>query len=250
MDDIEYKVIKPDSSLSDFVESFWMIANLSEESKEIIVLPNATIDVSLSSSLSDPFHIMLMGLESEAGQTFLKPKMIIFAISFKLLAMEYLLKTSIADLVNEARRLPIDFWGFNPKDLNDFDRFYNKASNKIKELIKEKIDKRKQQLFALIYASKGALTVKELSEKVYWSSRQINRYFNQQFGISLKLYCNLLRFSASFEQLIAGRLFPEQNYTDQAHFIREIKKFSGVAPGELSKNKNDRFIQLSALKKK
>lgn len=250
MDDIEYKIIKPDSSLSDFVESFWMIANLSEESKEIVVLPNATIDISLSRSLSDPFHIMLMGLENEAGQTSLNPKMVIFAVSFKLLAIEYLLKTSIADLVNEGRQLSNDFWGFSEADLNDFDSFYLKASNKIKELIKDKIDERKRKLFDLIYSSNGALTVKELSEKVYWNSRQINRYFNQQFGISLKLYCTLLRFSASFNQLNDGRLFPEQNYTDQAHFIREIKKFSGVAPGELSKNKNDRFIQLSALKKK
>ncbi|TCC84031.1 helix-turn-helix domain-containing protein [Pedobacter hiemivivus] len=249
MDDIEYKIIKPDSSLSDFVESFWMIVNHSEESKEIVVLPNATIDISLSRSLSEPFHIMLMGLENEAGQTSLNPKMVIFAISFKLLAIEYLLKTSISDLVNEGRPLPPDFWGFSQDDLNDFDSFHFKASNKIKELIKEKIDERKRRLFELIYSSNGALTVKELSEKVYWSSRQINRYFNQQFGISLKLYCNLLRFSASFNQLNDGRLFPEQNYTDQAHFIREIKKFSGVAPGELSKNKNDRFIQLSALKK-
>ncbi|WEK21041.1 MAG: AraC family transcriptional regulator [Candidatus Pedobacter colombiensis] len=249
MDEIEYKIIKPDSSLSDFVEGFWMIANLSEEPKEIVVLPNATIDLSLSCSLSDPFHIMLMGLESEAEQTSLSPKMVIFAISFKLPAIEYLLKTSIADLVNEARQLPADFWGFSEDDLSDFDRFYIKAANKLKELIKGKIDDRKQKLFELIYTSNGSITVKELSEKVYWSSRQINRYFNQQFGIPLKLYCNLLRFSASFHQLIDGRLFPEQNYTDQAHFIREIKKFSGVAPGELSKNKNDRFIQLSALKK-
>ncbi|TKC58477.1 helix-turn-helix transcriptional regulator [Pedobacter hiemivivus] len=249
MDDIEYKIIKPDSSLSDFVESFWMIVNHSEESKEIVVLPNATIDISLSRSLSEPFHIMLMGLENEAGQTSLNPKMVIFAISFKLLAIEYLLKTSIADLVNEGRPLLPDFWGFSQDDLNDFDSFHFKASNKIKELIKGKIDERKRKLFELIYSSNGALTVKELSEKVYWSSRQINRYFNQQFGISLKLYCNLLRFSASFNQLNDGRLFPEQNYTDQAHFIREIKKFSGVAPGELSKNKNDRFIQLAALKK-
>jgi AraC-like DNA-binding protein len=249
MDDIEYKIIKPDSSLSDFVESFWMIINHSEESKEIVVLPNATIDISLSRSLSEPFHMMLMGLENEAGQTSLNPKMVIFAISFKLLAIEYLLKTSISDLVNEGRPLAPDFWGFSPDDLNDFDSFHFKASNKIKELIKGKIDKRKRKLFELIYSSNGALTVKELSEKVYWSSRQINRYFNQQFGISLKLYCNLLRFSASFNQLNDGRLFPEQNYADQAHFIREIKKFSGVAPGELSKNKNDRFIQLAALKK-
>jgi AraC-like DNA-binding protein len=100
-------------------------------------------------------------------------------------------------------------------------------------LIKEKIDARKQKLFELIYDSAGSMTVKELSEKVYWTSRQINRYFNQQFGISLKAYCNILRFRASFGHIKEGRLFPEQNFSDQAHFIKEVRKLSGVAPREL-----------------
>jgi AraC-like DNA-binding protein len=99
----------------------------------------------------------------------------------------------------------------------------------------------------LIYSSNGSLSVKELSEKVNWSSRQINRYFNEQFGISLKTYCNILRFRASLPHIKKGKLFPELNFTDQNHFIKEIKKFSGVVPKELSKNQNDRFILLSAL---
>jgi len=83
---------------------------------------------------------------------------------------------------------------------------------------------------------------------VYWSSRQINRYFNQQFGISLKAYCNILRFGASFKHISEGKLFPEQNFTDQNHFIKEIKKYAGVTPKELSKNKNERFVNITAIK--
>ena len=114
-------------------------------------------------------------------------------------------------------------------------------------LINPDIDSRKQKLFELIYSSNGSLRVKELSEKVYWSSRQINRYFNRQFGLSLKAYCNILRFRASLPQIRNGRLFPEENFADQTHFIKQIKKFSGVVPKELLKNKNDRFILLSTL---
>ncbi|HEY2349392.1 MAG TPA: AraC family transcriptional regulator, partial [Puia sp.] len=76
------------------------------------------------------------------------------------------------------------------------------------------------------------------------------RYFNQQFGISMKAFCNILRFRASFQHLKDGKLYPEQNFTDQNHFIKEVKKFSGVVPKDLSKNKNDRFILLSAMPKK
>ncbi len=76
-------------------------------------------------------------------------------------------------------------------------------------LIKPNIDIRKRKLFELIYSSKGSISVKELSEKVFWTSRQINRYFNQRFGISLKAYCNILRFRESLHHIKEGELFPE-----------------------------------------
>jgi AraC-like DNA-binding protein len=102
-------------------------------------------------------------------------------------------------------------------------------------------------MFELIYSTNGAITVKELSEKVFWSSRQINRYFNQYYGISLKTYCSVLRFRASLGHIAQGELFPNGDFFDQTHFIKEIKKFSGAIPKELSQNKNDRFILLSTL---
>jgi AraC-like DNA-binding protein len=89
--------------------------------------------------------------------------------------------------------------------------------------------------------------VKELSQKAYWSARQIGRYFNNYFGINLKAYCNILRFRASFTQIKEGKFFPEGDFADQPHFIKEVKKHSGVTPKVLNKNKNDRYIQFSLL---
>jgi AraC-like DNA-binding protein len=89
--------------------------------------------------------------------------------------------------------------------------------------------------FELIYAENGSMPVKELSEKVFWSSRQINRYFNEQFGLSLKAYCNILRFRASFEHIKEGKLFPQQNFADQSHFIKAFKEFAGYSPREFQK---------------
>ncbi len=244
--DIEYKVVQPDPSLADFVESFWMLTVHADTARDIIVLPDGRIDLFFSQSATDPFHIALLGLEINPSQTVLAPKTIMFAVSFKLLAVEYLFKTSFSHLVNEGSYLPNGFWGITADDLHDFDSFCTKVSGTLQSLITEKPDSRKQQLFELIYSSQGSLSVQELSAKVFWSSRQINRYFNQQFGLSLKVYCNILRFRASLEHIKGGKLFPEQNFTDQAHFIREVKKYAGVTPGELFKNKNDRFIQFSA----
>jgi AraC-like DNA-binding protein len=248
--DFEYKIIKPDTSLADFVESFWLLKNHSNDGKEIIILPDGRIDLTFFQSAKIPFQAVLSGIETHADKAVLASKTTMFAISFKLLATEYILQSTISELLNSAKYLPVGFWDFDVNDLENFDLFCKKATQKIQTLLPCEIDSRKQKLFDLIYASNGTLTVNELSEKVSWSSRQINRYFNQQFGISLKTYCNILRFRASFNHIKEGKLFPEQNFTDQSHFIKEVKKLSGVLPKELKQNQNDRFIQFTTLPKK
>lgn len=65
------------------------------------------------------------------------------------------------------------------------------------------------------------MPIKELSEKVFWSSRQINPYSNQTFGISLKAYCFIYRFKSSLQYLKNGQLYPNLNFADQSHFIKE-----------------------------
>lgn len=250
MNGFEFKIIKPQKSLADFVDSFWMLHNPSDKVIETTGLPDGLIDISLSQSAKEAFRVVQLGGQTQYEQATIPANCLIFCISFKLLAVEYIFKEPVADIVNSGRILPNDFWDFSENDLQDFNLFVEKSASKIQSLLPKKIDSRKQKLFELIYQSKGAISVKELSERVFWSSRQINRYFNQQFGISLKAYCNILRFRASLEHIAQGKLFPEQNFTDQNHFIKAIKKFSGVVPKELSKNKNDRFILLSAIKSK
>lgn len=48
--DIQYKITKAHSSLSDFVESFWCLHNQSCSDKEIIILPDGRIDLTFSQS--------------------------------------------------------------------------------------------------------------------------------------------------------------------------------------------------------
>ena len=248
INDLEYKYIRPSQILSDFVDSFWCMENKSDETLETIGLPDGRIDLSLINTLETPFQIRLLGLGTQQYEKGKIPaNSLTFVISFKLPAVEYVFRDSITSILNSGELLPNDFWDFNENDLQDFELFCQKASSKIESLVVKKIDTRKQKLFRLIYESNGDKTVKELSEQSNWSSRQINRYFNQYFGLSLKAYCSILRFRASLEHIAKGKLFPEENFSDQTHFIKEIKKISGSLPKELFQNKNDRFILLSAL---
>ncbi len=247
--DLYYQNVKPDESVSDFVESFWVLHNHSEKDQQTIGLPDGRIDLFLIRSDAEPFRIVLLGLGTHDHKEGVIPaKSMRFAVSFKLPAVEYIFHEPVSDIVNKGKILYDDFWGFSPDDLNNFESFCNKATQKIQSLCTKEIDPRKKKLFDLIYQMHGSVTVKELSEKAGWSSRQMNRYFNQQFGISVKSFCSILRFRASLNHIAGGKLFPELNFADQTHFIREIKRFSGVVPKELFKNENDRFILLSSFR--
>lgn len=244
---IAYRYVKPHKSLSDFVDSFWMLHNPTDSDKQVVILPDGRVDIFFTESATEPFHITLLGIGTSPEQSTIKAKRTTFAISFKPLATAYLFNKSVSNLLNKGENLPNNFWSFSAIDLKDFDLFCQKATQQIKALLPKELDRRKQKLFDLIYTSNGAFSVAELSEKAHWSSRQINRYFNHQYGISLKAYCNILRFRASFQHIKEGKLFPEQNFADQAHFIKEVKRLAGVNPKQLTQNQNDRFIQFSTL---
>lgn len=238
----------PDNSISHFVHSFWMLENKTGKDIPSTVLPNGMVDMTLMKMNSGNWEMLVRGIDTMPSQVTIMADTKIFTIGLKLLAVEYLLGDSIKDVLNQEKKITNDLWQFEENDLNSLENFCNKATQKIKTISTENIDSRKKKLFELIYSSQGSMTIKELSEKVYWSSRQINRYFDQQFGISPKAYCNILRLGASFKHISEGKLFPEQNFTDQNHFIKEIKKYAGVTPKELSKNKDDRFIDITAIK--
>ncbi|MFB9079615.1 AraC family transcriptional regulator [Flavobacterium procerum] len=246
--DFYYQFTLPEKSAADFVENIGMFHNQSDQPKEVVIMPDGRIDLFFMQSESDSFDTILIGLETIPEQRSIPPHTLAFKISFTPLGIEYILKTEIGDLLNSSKRMPDNFWDFKKEDFKDFETFKEKASLKIKELLPIQIDERKRRLFELVYASNGEMTVNELSQKTDWNGRQINRYFNKQFGLSLSSFCKILRFKASLPHIAKGKLFPELNFTDQNHFIKEIKKFSGVVPKELLKNKGDRFILLSVLK--
>lgn len=238
---LNFQLIEPDKSLSNFVYCFSSLQNFSTQDKAVVI-PNGKIDLIFSKNIDNQILVALLGLETKPKYT--TPEVTNFySVSFNPIAIEYVFHQSVAEILNTGKLLPHNFWDFNIDDLNDFEMFCKKMTKKIQSLLPEKIDERKENLFQLIFASNGEISIKELSEKVFWSQRQINRYFNQQFGLSLKAYCKILRFQASLPHIKKGELYPQLNFTDQSHFIKEIKQFSGVSPKELYKNKSDRFLQ-------
>ena len=244
---IDYHIIKPGKPLTGCIQFFWQLRNPTRYPKTVTILPDGYFDIIFYSADHAPFAGLLAGLSSVPAVYTILPNSIAYAISFKLPAAEQVLHTKIADWLNGQTKLPDHYWSIDWHTITDFKTFASVVTEKISSVHLPETDNRKQELFQLIYNNAGMITVHEIADTIHWSSRQINRYFNTWFGITLKKYCTILRYRASFKDIRGGKLFPEDHYTDQAHFIKEIKKFSGVTPKELLRNKNDRFIQFSTL---
>jgi hypothetical protein len=125
---IEWKTIRPPNELNDFVESFWMLANRTDKKHQIVILPDGRFDIIFTWLDTGGFQATLKGLDTEPEQTTIPANTILFAVSFKLLAIEYLLDDKVHWLLNEGIRLPPGFWEITKNDLNHFNAFCDKIS--------------------------------------------------------------------------------------------------------------------------
>ncbi len=242
MKDVIYTEIEPKTQIKSIVKSFWYFENNSNKAVEYSILPDGSFDLLLFSN----GITLLTGIWNKKVEISLPKNIKISAIRFKPLAVEYLLQFSIKKYLNAYLQNPkIDF--LEKTDITDFNTFAEVKTLKIASILgtKKGIDPRKEKVFDLLFKTKGTIKISELSEKSFWSSRQINRYFNSNFGISAKQYANILKVFSTYKDIANGILYPQIEYFDQSHYIKEVKKFTGTTPKELMNNKNDQFLQLS-----
>ncbi|QLG44734.1 helix-turn-helix transcriptional regulator [Costertonia aggregata] len=235
--------------IANFIKSFWEFETADKEC-HYEILPDGLFDLIFEIRNEQISRIFLTGVWTKQIKISIPKDTRLIGVRFKLIAAEYIFKQSIKTLKNTKTELPKTFLGAQNQPIGDFEKFTSSLSQKIHYSLKKikEIDSRKFHLFQMLYQLRGEITVKEISESIFWSSRQINRYFNDRFGFSLKTFCNILKCNSSFSQIANGQLFPEQEYYDQAHFIKEIKRYTGATPKDLYQNKNDRFLQLLTLR--
>jgi len=248
---MNYREIEIDGFLANFIKCFWEYDN-SKKDVEFSILPDGFFDVIFEMSNNQVSKVRLTGVWTKQINVRISKGTKLIGIRCKLIASEYIFHDSIKFIKDSESVLPSDFWGVKNLQVNDFEQFVDSLSQKIQYGLMnlKEIDNRKFKLFNILYKVKGNISVKELSEKVSWSSRQINQYFNQQFGLPLKTFSNILKCKSSYRDLAQGQLSPMQEYYDQAHYIKEVKRYTGNTPKVLFRNENSRFLQLSTLAEK
>jgi AraC-like DNA-binding protein len=89
-----------------------------------------------------------------------------------------------------------------------------------------------------IYTSNGQFSVNEFSKSSNISRRQLARKFSDSIGLSPKQLAKIIRIQTTLKALLNQEITSltdlayENEYFDQAHFIKDFKEFTGLTPKE------------------
>ncbi len=106
--------------------------------------------------------------------------------------------------------------------------------------------------------SKGMIRVSQICDKFNVTPRSLHRHFREEIGITPKEMLNIFRINNAIKLITDN---PQSDltgisylsgYYDQSHFIKEIRKITGISPGHIrggDSTKVSTFHNLSFIKK-
>lgn len=264
---LRFRHIEPHFRLKKYIEKMWVFESSGKMPADDmkLVVPNGNIKLTLSynngvvadlnnrSYSSKQHDITLTGLidvpvvldveEDTTTET--------IGIEFSPLGAYRFFNFNLQEIQNQILSLS-DLIGTIGKHLigqiNDAEPAHQKISLLQQFLIDQLTINPQDQIFDYcidkITDSKGRITIKELEKKTGYTSRWLNMKFNDKLGVSPKNLCSIIRFKQYYEAFITGRersFFRNDFYDyyyDQSHFIKDFKRFTGLAPTRFEKQTN------------
>jgi AraC-like DNA-binding protein len=86
----------------------------------------------------------------------------------------------------------------------------------------------------IIYQTKGTIRIKELNERLFISQSPFEKRFRKLVGTTPKKFASIVRFNTVLDNLSNTKSLTdicyENNFFDQAHFIKDFKQYTGDTP--------------------
>jgi AraC-like DNA-binding protein len=95
------------------------------------------------------------------------------------------------------------------------------------------VDRALGSAVAWLQASGGRVPIERLAHQVGVSRRQFERRFREHVGLSPRLFGRIVRFQRAFHMLgreSGAAIAAQCGFADQAHLVREVRRFAGVTP--------------------
>jgi AraC-like DNA-binding protein len=89
----------------------------------------------------------------------------------------------------------------------------------------------------VLRARNGNASITRLAFDTGVSRRQFERCFREQVGLPPRLYARIVRFQRAFQALgsaSGASIAAHYGYADQAHLVREFRRFAGTTPTALA----------------
>ena len=93
------------------------------------------------------------------------------------------------------------------------------------------------------YLQEGCVKMTQIADNMKYSQHYINREFKKNTGFSLKQYSEIIRLQSAITYLEKENVdfvYDKLGYYDQAHFIKEFKKFTLLTPQNYLRKKIQR----------
>ncbi len=96
-----------------------------------------------------------------------------------------------------------------------------------------------------IITTEGSIPLKTLLDELQLTERSFERKFLQGVGMSPKMFARICRFQASLNKLRNNQFDKlsdiafEHQYSDQSHFIRTFKEFTGFTPNKYQRQSHE-----------
>lgn len=271
--DIRYQEYSPCAALQPYVDSYWSMhfdGAATEQAPEQRCLPLGMLELIFhldnryyEATIDGRHHILppgfIAGMYQIPVSWTTEPGARLFGIRIKPECLMELFRVPVSVMFNEFTDLE-SFFGKDINRLSDGMQAADSVGARIRlaetfllQHLRNRQSERNYVLEAtrLIRQEKGNISIEDLSDRIFISTRQLQRSFKDNIGTSPKTYMRIIRFRNAYhhvqqvgEDLNWARVSYHFGYADQAHFIRDFKQFTGKAPSFVV-NEQQSFYQLT-----
>jgi len=252
------RIFEPTFELTEFIKRYWTLDGEKENTPiKNTIVPDGTMKLIFHYGETYKHH-------SQSGEITILPKCFLigqltkpyviepigitgsFVVQFK--PNGFLPFTTIPIKEMENTAIPLDkLFGENGKKLSEQILNANSTSERIQiieifllgELSnKRTIDSIVKSTVETIYNANGKFSVNEFLKSNNINRRQLSRKFSSTIGLSPKQLAKTIRIQTTLKALLNEEhtrltdLAYENEYFDQAHFIKDFKEFTGLTPKE------------------
>lgn len=259
---MNYQTFEPCNELSTLIKCYWTLESPKEETPEKqIIVPDGCMEMI--------FHYGdLYRQYMENGTTIIQPKCFVFGQLTRPLEIEPTGETGIFSVrfhsngflpfttipIKDMENRTVSLAEMFEKEGIDIEQKILAATSTSEriQLIEafllhrltdiKTIDRIVKSTVDMILTANGQLSVEELSKQTRINRRQLERKFSSAIGLSPKQLSKTIRLQATLKMLLGKKftsltsLAYENEYYDQAHFIKDFKELTGFTPKEFYGN--------------